>query len=407
MGLVALTAILVSSVFTASGTAVSAQPVEVWNVTENSLSQGRAIAISGGSVYMAGMTDSIDANANASLNKYNSTDGTLIWNITWGGAGRDVGWATATDGSGVYLAGEHDPAGKIDSVAFLNKYGSNGTLIWNITWGGTGDTTGNAVATASDCVYIAGDVELSHGSVYYVFLNKYDKDGTLIWNVTWGGPDFYASFAKAATTGDYVYLAGDTTDKIFLNKYDKDGNLTWNITWGETTCMDFGVYAIATGDRAVYLAGTTCSDAFLNKYDEDGTLIWNTTWVNTTGLVTATCDNAVYLAGWSGNPFGSPYAFLNKYNSTDGTLIWNTTLANASGYATATGDNAVYLAGSSGGNEIALMVKFSDPTPTPAPAAPPTQASSPTTTPAVPGFEAIFAIMGLLAVAYLVMVRRK
>ena len=70
--LVVLTAILVSSVF--SVTAVSAQPVEVWNITETDLEQGRAIATAGDCVYLAGLTDSDDA----FLNKYNSTDGTLI-----------------------------------------------------------------------------------------------------------------------------------------------------------------------------------------------------------------------------------------------------------------------------------------------------------------------------------------
>ena len=131
MLLVVLTAIFVCSAF--SVTLAEEQPVEVWNVTETGLSQGRAIAISGGSVYLAGMTDSLDANA--SINKYNSTDGTQIWNITWGGAGYDAGWATATDDNMVYLAGQYGQAGKIDSVAFLNKYDSDGTLIWNITWG--------------------------------------------------------------------------------------------------------------------------------------------------------------------------------------------------------------------------------------------------------------------------------
>ncbi|MBE0516859.1 MAG: PGF-CTERM sorting domain-containing protein [Methanophagales archaeon] len=51
------------------------------------------------------------------------------------------------------------------------------------------------------------------------------------------------------------------------------------------------------------------------------------------------------------------------------------------------------------------------PTPTATPTAPPTVAPSPsptaTPTPKQPGFEAVFAIAGLLAVAYIVLRRRR
>nr|QNO42934.1 hypothetical protein FPLJOMBM_00025 [Methanosarcinales archaeon ANME-2c ERB4] len=365
IGLVVLTAIL--AIAAISVATVGAQPVEVWNITASGTYPGRAIATAGDCVYLAGLTDPGGASfGDAFLNKYNSTDGTLIWNITWGGTGCDYGWATATDDSMVYLAGTC-PAGKKDSAAFLNKYDKDGNLIWNVTWGGTADDAGNVIATASDCVYLAGDRNMfsrSEGGYSSVFLNKYDKDGNLIWNITWGGTDFHASYARAATTGDYVYLAGNTIDKIiFLNKYDKDGNLIWHITWGEKIEWK-STFAIATGDSAVYLAGITGRDAFLNKYDKDGNLLWNTTWENATGWATATGDNAVYLAGWRGDDILSAPAFLNKYNCTDGTLIWNMTRGvNATGMATATGDNAVYLAGTS--NDGAFLVKYSEPTPTP------------------------------------------
>ena len=455
IGLVVLTAIL--AIAAISVATVGAQPVEVWNITASGTYAGNAIATAGDCVYLAGLTDPGGASfGDAFLNKYNSTDGTLIWNITWGGTGCDYGRATATDDSMVYLAGQC-PAGKKDSAAFLNKYDSaTGNLIWNVTWGGTAGDAGNAIATASDCVYLAGDRNMfsrSEGGYSSVFLNKYDKDGNLIWNITWGGTDFHASYARAATTGDYVYLAGNTIDKIiFLNKYDKDGNLIWHITWGEKIEWKCTL-AIATGDSAVYLAGITGirGDAFLNKYDKDGNLLWNTTWENATAWATATGDNAVYLAGWRGDDILSAPAFLNKYNCTDGTLIWNMTRVNATGMATATGDNAVYLAGMS--NDGAFLVKYSEPTP-PTPSENETgecktlwyfddqsvqcqqkqfcgdymyqslhtfeteeeckaafekylkEKGKETPTPTPPGFEAGFAIAGLLAVAYLVLRRR-
>lgn len=95
-----------------------------------------------------------------------------------------------------------------------------------------------------------------------------------VWNVTWPGLG-----TAVATTEDSVYLAGVNTNltDAFLNKYDKDGNLIWNIT-----CGGIGTSGLATatsGDNAVYLAGsktnesvapiyTNDSDAFLVKFSE-------------------------------------------------------------------------------------------------------------------------------------------
>jgi len=47
------------------------------------------------------------------------------------------------------------------------------------------------------------------------------------------------------------------------------------------------------------------------------------------------------------------------------------------------------------------------PTPTPTPTVPPPVTPTPTPKPPTPGFEAVFAIAGLLAVAYLVLRKRK
>jgi len=47
------------------------------------------------------------------------------------------------------------------------------------------------------------------------------------------------------------------------------------------------------------------------------------------------------------------------------------------------------------------------PTPTPTPTATPTPTWTPAPTPEEPGFEAVFAIAGLLAIAYVVLRRKK
>ncbi len=341
---------------------VGAQPVEVWNVTwSNAL--GSAVATADDSVYLAGVNTNL---TDAFLNKYD-TEGNLLWNITWemfapGEGGSNV-VATAAAGDSVYLAGTCGFS-NVTGGAFLNKYDTDGNLLWNITWG-TVFTTGYAVAAAEDCVYVAGETAPSNVSDFNAFLNKYDTDGNLLWNVTWGGPGTYSANA-VAISGDSVYVVGRAPGgKAFLNRYNStDGNFLWN---RNVTCGGIGTQgrATATGDNAVYVSGRTGLDtvpgAFLNKYDSTGgNLIWNITWggIGTSGSATATAGDSVYLAGQNeSRDFDFCNAFLNKYNSTDGSLIWNITWGKTgwvTGRAIATAEEGVvYLAGSKTNESVA------------------------------------------------------
>jgi hypothetical protein len=419
--LVVLTAIFVCSTF--SVTFAEAQPVEVWNVTWGGPGddEGRAVATVGDCVYLAGTIDGVDA----FLNKYDS-GGNIIWNVTWVMSPLSVEYSdvvamTAIKGS-VYLAGITASSNNSDSDAFLNRYDTDGNRLWNITYGGSGSFMGYATAATEDSVFLAGEI-ISNGSEYHAFVNKYGSDGNLIWNLTWSGPGTY--FASAMTTANGgVYVAGREGHKAFLHKYNSTtGTLIWNIT-------SLGLWAIASGDKGVYSVGYTIPGAGLNKYNStDGSLIWNITCSEISqGWSTAASGDSVYLAGPNESYGEVPCCNtgLNKYNSTDGSLIWNITWGKAgwvNGRAVATAGDSVYLAGttknSSDANGSAFLVKFTDLTPTPTVTPVPTSTPTPTpaaTTPieaptvppaAPPGFEAVFAVAGLLAVAFLVWIKRR
>ena len=378
-------------------------------------------------MYLAGNIDGVDA----FLNKYDS-DGNLLWNNTWAMFPPSGEWysdsvAITATADRVYIAGMTASPNNSDFDAFLNKYDRDGNLIWNITYGGPGSFMGYATAATDDSVYLAGEI-MSNGSNYAAFLNKYDINGNLIWNITWSGPGCYAAFYTAAS-GDCVYVAGREGHKAFLNRYDgTDGNLIWNMT----SLME--VEGIAVGDHVVYSTGTSFPGAGLNKYSStDGSLIWNITDSRMScGSATAATGDSVYLAGANrSSDFVFSNASLTKYNSTDGSSIWNITWGKAgwvNGRAVAATNDCVYLAGTTAvsdtANGSAFLVKYSDlaptptvtpvqtSTPTPATTAPietPTTppAATPSATPTPPGFEVVFAIVGLLVVAFLVMLKRR
>jgi hypothetical protein len=74
----------------------------------------------------------------------------------------------ATDSSGnVYVAGGTNSFGAGGYDVLLLKYGPAGNLLWQKTWGGTGDEWANALKIGPDnCLYVAG-VTTSFGAGSY------------------------------------------------------------------------------------------------------------------------------------------------------------------------------------------------------------------------------------------------
>jgi len=196
---------------------------------------------------------------------------------------------------------------------------------WALTWGGSDDDNGYAVAVAGlGNAYITGrftgtcdfdpgsgaDSHTSNGG-FDVFLSKYDSSGNSLWTRTWGGTDNDSGSGVAADVLGNVYITGDFwgecdfdpgsgTDNHssngfvnpFLSKFDPDGYFLWARTWGGTEGVGgYGICVDSPG--SVYVTGNfkgTCdfypdtgvddhssngySDAFLSKFDSDGNFLW-------------------------------------------------------------------------------------------------------------------------------------
>ena len=158
----------------------------------------------------------------AFLTKYGS-DGTKIWTKLLGTSSNlDLSYAvaTASDGS-VYTTGRTygDLGGETNagsSDAFLTKYSSDGTLVWTKLIGGAGGDLSYGVATASDgSIFIAGytdgdlDGETNAGQTD-VYVQKYSSDGTLVWTKLVGSSDGdYGMDISTASDGS-IYISGYT-----------------------------------------------------------------------------------------------------------------------------------------------------------------------------------------------------
>jgi hypothetical protein len=295
----------------------------------------------------------------------------LLSETTWGGNGSDVseGVAIAADGSS-YVVGitdsfTTDQFGTPSPRIFLVKFAADGSLVWQRIWNGTTvrglGRTGVAFG-ADGSVFVTG-VSTNNGND--AVLLKFDPNGTLLWERTWGGPDSDTALAVAAAPDGSAYIAGTATsfpassNSLFVVKFDSLGNLVWQrISDGAQG------NAVAVGpDGNVYAAGTTPRNEIGNfdvialKITSDGDLVWQRTYasgevVDPRGGMTLASDGSVYLAGaiQTVKAGRADIAALIVKLSTDGDLLFDKQFdgrggETATGVAVAPDDGTVYVAG--------------------------------------------------------------
>lgn len=98
-------------------------------------------------------------------------------------------------------------------------------------------------------------------------ISKYDKNGKLIWNKTYGD-NKEAIFNDLLVYGNYIYAVGvDKDNKGIICKYDKNGNLINDI---KCTDMDStGFRDILYLNNYLYVVGSKNTNASIIKYDLD------------------------------------------------------------------------------------------------------------------------------------------
>ena len=302
----------------------TAEGVRVWGTyyCGIDIEEGNACAVDElGYVYMAGWTLSEDSiatpgsvqavhgspnNMDAFLVKFD-TAGTRLWGTYLGGAGEDRAYDCAVDGQGaVYLSGRaeelptnattggHQPAfgGFVD--AFLQKYNSDGALLWGTYYGGPDLDTWGYCAVDEDHVYLAGttlsDSDISTPGAHQVaatspgsfdddgFVVQFDHNGQRNWGTYFGGPVGEAVLGMATDGNGSVLITGFTTsssgiaslgsydtsldslDEGFLAKFTRTGALHWSTYYGDYS-YDVGKGCAALGGDIVYMVGNTYSTA--------------------------------------------------------------------------------------------------------------------------------------------------
>lgn len=185
---------------------------------------------------------------------------------------------------------------KVKTLEKLYNVGFNSTFL--------GVETDN-----DDNIIAVGNVEKTdkdhEKSIRKALIVKYDKDGNLIFDKDFDKLD-NSKFTDVIVYEDNYYVIGQTVysnTKIgnkdggaLINKYDKNGELIWSKTFGNSKNAIYNDFVLK--DNYLYVIGSNDYDGLFNKYDLDGNLIYsndNLSGYEFSGIVEL--NNCLYVSG--------------------------------------------------------------------------------------------------------------
>jgi hypothetical protein len=247
----------------------------------------------GGGYVVAGTTESY-GNGSSDVYLLKADDaGNLLWQRTFGGAGRDEGRALlqASDG-GYAIAGTTGSSGNGGSDILLIKTGPDGDLEWETTYGGAYDDAALSIERTRDGGYIIAGYLGAAADKHEAYLLKVDAWGTKQWDLKFpASGESVANYGRQSGDRGYI-VTGFTTNRsghsdVLLMKADKDGNVTWQKTYGGYEAQKgYNVYETPDGGYLIIgmaNAGSQADEKYqglLIKTDQAGAVEWQKTYGN-------------------------------------------------------------------------------------------------------------------------------
>lgn len=144
-----------------------------------------------------------------------SANGELLWDRTFGGIARDYASAVFASGDGgLLVAGQTESRGAGGVDIRLVKLDTEGEPVWDRTFGGAQDDWVRAIIETRDGGHAAAGYTMSQGAgLYDVWVLKFDHNGQLVWESTFGGSGNEWARALVETPDGGLATAGDTWSK--------------------------------------------------------------------------------------------------------------------------------------------------------------------------------------------------
>jgi len=211
------------------------------------------------------------------------------WAHTWGGPESEQAVDVAVDSKGnIYVLGYTESFGAGSSDVLVVKYAPDGVLQWARTWGGEITDHPVGIAILSDGDIVAGGYTKNYGAgMDDIFILRYDPDGSLLMQKTWGTPDYERVADMAVDEEGNIYFAGNWlvyggTSDVLAAKFNSGGDCLWAQTWGNSGLTDDGRVIAVTSQRCYIAVRPSVEaadyDVGVLAFDADGTLRWALGW---------------------------------------------------------------------------------------------------------------------------------
>ena len=213
----------------------------------------------------------------------------MLWDVTAGGDEMDRAYdLVATAGGGYVLAGQVHSAGAGHGDAWLLKYDENGALVWEQTYGGAeSDSAGGAVALPDGGFAFAGGNSSYSAGLSDLWLVRTDAEGDMLWDKTFGTLQVETARALAHVPGTGFLIAAithpdeESMQQLWLVKTDELGEMIWeNIAGSGDGDEAFDILPLIDGGFVIAGRKMTALngwDLLAARYDAAGEQLWAVT----------------------------------------------------------------------------------------------------------------------------------
>ncbi|TAN46128.1 MAG: hypothetical protein EPN22_00065 [Nitrospirae bacterium] len=245
---------------------------------------------SDGGYIVAGVTYSFGAGSADMWVLKLADNGSVQWQKTYGGTDSDFANSVQQTSDGGYIvAGVTYSFGAGSADAWILKLTSNGSVEWEATFGGAGNDFANSVQQASDGGYIvAGDTDSFYGN-RSVWVFKLNSVGGAEWEGIYEGTSFdFANSVQQTTDGGYIvagytWSSGAGNEDVWILKLNNSGYVQWQYTYGGAY-NDWAYSARQTSDGGYIAVGVTYSfnaangDIWVLKLNSNGAIQWQNSY---------------------------------------------------------------------------------------------------------------------------------
>ncbi len=220
----------------ASAAAPEAQPrillvTPVSNAPDDSDNATAILPLADGAL-ISGWTSKPGAKENGLLVRVDGR-GDVVWRRVVGGEGEDLLWSVVADGDGFIAVGHTTSKGAGSLDGWMIRVDAKGELVWEKTFGGTGDDRFYSFAPVTGGFACVGQKSSSGAGKSDAWVLKTDASGNQIASWTWGTPEVERAFA-IQPAGDGFVLSGMTGPgekeaSAFVACLDSGGKEIWRV----------------------------------------------------------------------------------------------------------------------------------------------------------------------------------